>query len=351
MKILFDSYNTVTQNDFGGVSIKIKTILNYVSDFAQVKLYDKWNDKISDYDIFHAFMPTIDHYSIINFAKKQGLKIVVSAILNSTQRYRIYYSRLLKQLFCLHNATSMRKNIFDIADVIICETEKERKFIVRNYSIDRDKIRVIANGVDEKRKDVSEEYFRTKTGIKDKFILQVGRFDTNKNQLSVIRALKNTNITAVFIGGSDKNHKDYYEKCVKEAGKNIYFLGWVNHNDPLLYSAYAAAQAFVMPSYNEIFGNAMFEAGLYGCNIVATKVLPLDTWGIDKYCQTINPKDINDIRNKIEIAYNLAKNPALSNMIESNFLWRNAIEKHYDVYNELLNKEKFNCENNSCKYC
>ena len=79
----------------------------------------------------------------------------------------------------------------------------------------------------------------------------------------------------VLIGGPDKDFAEYYEKCKEEAGSNVHFLGWVDHKDPLLASAYAAAHTFVLPSHHEIFGNTLFESGMYGCNIVSTRALPL----------------------------------------------------------------------------
>ncbi len=336
MKILIDSYNTVTQNVCGGVNIKIKEISKRLQPFADVKLFDKWNDKVQDYDILHVFSLTDEAYSFVNVAHKKGLKIVVSAIVNPSNRLKIFLNRFAAKFLRQMNSYKKNKHILDVADAIICETEREKNFVVKAYSVDGNKVCVIPNGVDKVREDASEEYFRRKTGIKGKFILQVGRFDPNKNQLSVIEAVKGTDMQLVLIGGADNNHEEYYNKCKATAGENVHFLGWIDHNDPLLYSAYRAAQVFVIPSHKEIFGNAMFESGIYGCNIVATKALPLDTWEFGKYCHVIDPKNIEDIKNKLSDAYCSAKNSFISDIIEKKFSWESVINDHVEIYESIL---------------
>lgn len=336
MKILIDSYNTVTQNVCGGVNIKIREISKRLPTFAEVKLFDKWNDKIQDYDILHVFSLSDEAYSLVNVAHKKGIKIVVSAIVNPSNRLKMFLNRLAARFLRQINYYKKNKYILDVADAIICETEREKNFVVKAYSVNENKVCVIPNGVDEVREDASEEYFREKTGIKGKFILQVGRFDPNKNQLSVIEAVRGTDMQLVLIGGADNKYEEYYNKCKEVAGENVHFLGWIDHDDILLYSAYKAAQAFVIPSHKEIFGNAMFESGIYGCNIVATNALPMETWGFDKYCYVIESKNIEDIKNKLSEAYCSKKNSFISDIIAKKFSWESVINDHVEIYESIL---------------
>ena len=59
MKVLFDSYSTVTQNQAGGVGIKVKKTYQNLSGKLEVKLFDKWTDKIEDYDVLNVFKTSI----------------------------------------------------------------------------------------------------------------------------------------------------------------------------------------------------------------------------------------------------------------------------------------------------
>lgn len=340
MKILIDSYSNISQNICGGVRIRIEEYLkNFNREIDEVKVFDKWNDKIEEYDVYHVFLATMDSYSTVKLAKQKGLKVVVSATMSLRRWLPIFYGRIVSKIFRQLTPNAIVKKIYDMADAIICETENEKNFISKAYNIDSNKLYVIANGINSKRNDATEQYFREKTDIQGKFVLQVGRFDANKNQMSMIEAVRGTDIQLVFIGGPDSTSERYYEKCKELASENVHFLGWIDHEDVLLYSAYAAAHVVVVPSHHETFGFALFEGGIYGCNLVVTDVLPVDSWGIDDYCFTVKSKDVSDIRKKVQMAYNAEKNDKISKIIEKNFSWKSVVDQHIELYERLLNKE------------
>ena len=339
MKVLFDSYSTVMQNRAGGVGVKIKKTAQNLGGKLDVKLFDKWTDKIEDYDVLHIFKTSIDAYGEISYAKKKKVKVVVSATVNSEPGLKPRINRIIAICTGQKNSYAIIKKTLVLADAVICETEKEKDFVSRFFSIGKEKIFVIPCALDAKREDINAEYFRDNTGIQGKFILQVGRFDLNKNQLSTIKAVNGTDMQLVLIGGPDKDFPEYYDKCKEEAGDNVHFLGWVDHDDPLLASAYAAAHTFILPSYNETFGMVLFESGMYGCNIVVTKALPIKEWGMEKFCERVNPQSIKDIREKLELSYEKERTGEVSEIIERDFSWESVLKKYLDVYNFVLSKD------------
>ncbi len=336
MKILFDSYSTVTQNEYGGVSVRMKKTAKHLQQLVKLKFFDKWNDKITDYDILHTFKVSFDNYSAVCHAKSKGVKVVVSSVIDPTYNMKLRLNKLAANFLLQHNSVAMTKKTFDMADAIMCQTEKERKFVEKVYSIDKTKLFVVPSAIDGKREDASADYFRKKTGIEGKFVLQVGRFDPNKNQMSTIKAVNETDMQLVLIGGADKQYADYYDKCKVIAGNNVHFLGWVDHNDPLLASAYDAAHTFIIPSHKEIFGNTLFESGIYGCNVVATKALPISSWGMEECCLTVNPKSIDDIRAKLEESLNRERTGEFAKIVERDFSWDGVIKQYMDIYNYVL---------------
>lgn len=340
MKVLFDSYSTITQNASGGVSIRMKKTAERLQPFADIRLFDKWEDKIEEYDILHIFKASIDTYSAVCHAKKKGVKVVVSSVVDPTKSVKLYLNRLAASVLRQHNSYAIFKKTFDAAHAVMCQTVKEKAFVSEMYAIKPEKIFVIPSAMDGKKEEASEEYFRKKTGIEGRFILQVGRFDPNKNQLSTIRAVEGTDMQLVLVGGPDKGFPDYYEKCKKEAGENVHFLGWIDHSDPLLCSAYAAAHTFIIPSHHEIFGNTLFESGMYGCNIVATRALPLESWGIDSCCLSVNPASVEDIRKKLQMSLGQERSGEISKIVERDFSWESVIKKYLDVYNYVLGKDE-----------
>ena len=334
MRILIDSYNECFQNSSGGVRIKIESFTKRMSQYNSVTLFNKWTDKISDFDILHVFKPGLQNYREILFAvaEKESMKAIY-----------------VKKAICkakLHIPYYYYKEIYDLADCIITETIYEKEFIMQAYNINAKKISILPNGIDLNYTKNYRQLFFDKTGLADPFLLQVGRFDANKNQLNTIRALNETNYKAVFIGGPDKDDLDYYKKCKNEANDNIIFLGWVNHDDPILTGAYQSCYSFILPSYKEILGNALLEAGACGANLISTNVLPLDNWGIADLTLQINPSDIMDIKNKIEKSMNTPKNYALQRIITDQFDWNKIIDEHSNIYRRILS-DKTHKKNNS----
>ena len=338
MKVLINSYDNSFQNVSGGVQTKINSYTEHMSMKCTLKLFDKWNDKLTDYDILHIFMASSDSYELVRLAKEKKLKIVVSAVQSANRPFRILYNLLIGKLTHTYNPYVMIKFIYDAADAIICETVKEKEFIQKMFFVHDEKIKVIPNGIDFNTSITTDEgkRFFEKSGIAGKYILQVGRFDPNKNQLNVIKAVKDTDMQLVLIGGEDKNFPEYYNECKKCAGNNVHFLGWIEHKSPLLRYAYQNAQTVILPSKHEIFGNSLWEGGICGCNLVATDVLPIRSWGLEKYVLTVKSNSVTDIKNKLLNSYSMPQNNELSEIIKTLFSWELVTDQHVNLYNEVL---------------
>ena len=59
-------------------------------------------------------------------------------------------------------------------------------------------------------------------------------------------------------------------ECRRAGEGLVAWLGRLDHDDPLLASAYAAARVFALPSWFETPGLAALEAALAGCAVVIT---------------------------------------------------------------------------------
>lgn len=227
MKILVDTDNCSFQNPSGGVRTKITNHYTYLSQYEDVKLFDKWSDKIDDYDILHIFRASTDEFKTVSLAKSKHIPVILSAIIPNGSRLKVKYSIAIKKILKLDSHYYNLFKLFSLVDIIIAETIYEKQNIIDCYGVKENKVVVIPNGVCTDQQSDDGQLFRAKTGLKrnDKIVLQVGRFDPNKNQLSVIRAAKGMNATIVFIGGPDKNNIAYFDKCKQEAGDNVLFLG------------------------------------------------------------------------------------------------------------------------------
>lgn len=339
MKILIDSYDTCCQNDSGGVQIRLKKIYGLLKEKKiDVKLFDKFQDKIDDFDILHIFKLEYQKYPLIECAKTKGKKVIISTIMSTKQSWKTKLYNIISH-FKFTSIYKLNNKTLNLADILICETPKEKDFLIKNHKIDSNKIFVIPNGAEVNEYNGNEIYDIIHS--KKKYVLQVGVFDENKNQLNVIKALKNTNVELVLIGGAYFSSQKYYAKCVEEANgcDNIHFLGWVDHNSNLLKSAYSHADTLILPSFSETFGLVAIEGVMYGTKLALSNTISLLSYDEFQKINTFSPNNIEDIRNVVLSTIESKKNDRIYDRIKKNFSWDMVIDEHIKIYGRVLDEK------------
>lgn len=338
MKIVIAGYNTCCFNKSGGVQVRIKKIYELLSkqNDIEVEFFRPMETDINTVDILHLFMLLPEYYNLVCKAKKRGIKIVLSTIIPLENNYKIDIYRYIINKLPILNVYKMTFKILSCVDALIVETKSEFNFIAKHYGVDKKKMVIIPNGVDRNFYQGTDIY--KKIGGYKNYVLHVGRFDDNKNQLNVIKALKGTDIDVVFIGGADNCDLTYISRCKHEASgdAHFHFLGWVDSDSNLLRSAYANAKVFVFPSYKETFGLVLLEAAINGCNIAMSNTLPILDYHVFDDAYLFNPNNVNDIRKKINEAFNSEENKQIKNRIIETFSWNSVISKHIMLYKSLL---------------
>ena len=183
---------------------------------------------------------------------------------------------------------------------------------------------IIPCGVDLEIFDV-DDTVTTKQNI----VLCVGRIEGRKNQLSLIRALNNSDYTLIIVGNPSPNHKAYYEQCKKTANKNVIFIENIEQEKLLDY--YRRAKVHVLPSWFETVGLSSLEAAICGCNVVVCDKGDVKDYFKDKvwYC---DPNNETDILNAITRAMNAPSSIELKNQIRKEFTWQIAAQKTLETY-------------------
>lgn len=341
-RVLIDTYDTAFQNVSGGVRNRILSIVNTLKNKGVcVEYFEKYKTNICDYDVLHVFMLKVDNYSLIKYAKENGLKVVISSIvvLTGEKQLKLYW-KLRK--FPIMTTYKVLFNICDMADSIVAETIQEARFLEKYYHVPLEKIMVIPNGA-EKIESKSQSVY-DKIGKKCEYALEVGRFDKNKNQLSVIKALKNTDLEIIFIGGASSAEPEYYEKCVKLAknSPNIHFFGWLDHEDDLLKSAFCNAKAIISSSFNETFGLTIIEGIMAGAIPVVSNTLPILDYSSLRDSIKFDPSDVLDIREKISFVMRkqLAEleKAEFIDKVSAEFSWDKVAIEHIKLYEVLCNE-------------
>ena len=164
-------------------------------------------------------------------------------------------------------------------------------------------------------------------------ILCVARIEGRKNQLNLVRAMKDLPWPLVLIGKPAPNHRAYFEQIKQEAGPNVHILGQVDHN--LLPQFYKAAKLHCLISWMETPGLSSLEAGAMGCNVVVTEKGDARDYFNDfaYYCE---PDSVSSIRDAIISAYENPVDPALRTLILGNYTWEKTAEKTMEGYRNVL---------------
>jgi glycosyltransferase involved in cell wall biosynthesis/tetratricopeptide (TPR) repeat protein len=179
---------------------------------------------------------------------------------------------------------------------------------------------------------VGPELFEREYGVKD-FVLCVGRIETRKNQLMLLKALEDSDVTVVLAGGGF-SYQPEYEKAVRAFKRKGCTIILDRVSPEMLSSAYAACRIHVLPSWYELPGLVSLEAAAHGKNIVVTRTGTTGDYVGTKafYCQ---PWDPNSINAAISAAFYAPVKEGLVEMTKS-YTWDTAVDKTVSAYEKIV---------------
>ncbi len=180
----------------------------------------------------------------------------------------------------------------------------------------------------------SSSLFEQRYGVRD-FVFCVGRLETRKNQLMLLKALEDSDLTVVLAAGGFTYQPDYDAavRSFKRRGKTI-VLDRIDAE--LLSSAYAACRVHALPSWYELPGLVSLEAAAHRKNIVVTRTgTTADYVGNQAfYCI---PWDCDSILAAVTAAYYAPAGDSLVRMARS-FTWDEAVRRSIEAYSEVLGR-------------
>lgn len=216
---------------------------------------------------------------------------------------------------------------------LLAWSDSEKSRLLRDYPDCR--VEVIALGADHLRSnDIGPDLFKNTYGVKD-FVLCVGRVETRKNQLMLLKALEHDPIPIVFLTGGFSYQPNYVKLC-QMFGRSAKTLFLDRVSDEMLVSAYRAARVLCMPSWYELPGLVALEALQLGCPVVASRWGTLPDYvprGVE-YCE---PDDPDDIRAALLKFYN-TRSPVEPQELVRRFQWRETAARLAAVYEEVVRR-------------
>ena len=208
--------------------------------------------------------------------------------------FRLYpetYSWSARWILNLKTRYACRK-----ADHIVAVSECTKNDLIRLYDVPPEKISVVYQSI-------GNQYRNTNTleSLLDyRYVLCVGTIETRKNQLTLVKALKeiDESIHLVLVG-----HSTPYQKLVEQEAERLGVksrLHILNHiKDNALVQLYAHAEAMLYMSKYEGFGIPVAEAVSIGVPVIAADSSCLQEAG-GPGCIYLEPEDFHGVANAVK---------------------------------------------------
>jgi glycosyltransferase involved in cell wall biosynthesis len=127
----------------------------------------------------------------------------------------------------------------------------------------------------------------------------------------------------------------YADRCRRAADGRVKFLGRLDHDDPLLSSAYAACGCLALVSWFETPGLVALEAGMSGVPLV----LPEGGCAREYFgpmAAYVRPNDRTSIRGAVLAAVRSGRSPVLARHVREHFSWTAAARATRDGYEKVI---------------
>jgi len=278
MRVGILSYPMLFQRD-GGLQIQVRSTIAALQALdipaLRVELVDPNRQRIDSYDVIHVFSAINGNYRLLELANEVGVPVVLSALLSpGWSRAAGFRARVADRLagrltdWNVQTSYAQTKRALQLAQIVVALGPAERKALVDGFKIEQDKIRLLPNGISPRFFEAEAGIFRRHSGLQGPFVLMVGAISPYKNQLGLVQSLAKFDLPIVLIGRAQRQHQPYLQQML--ASPKVRWLGQLEHDDPLLASAYAAASVLALPSQGEVFPLSVLEALAAGTPVVMT---------------------------------------------------------------------------------
>lgn len=339
--------------------------INFIPAFSTNRLYpiDNWlfNKTIARHtkdiiaDVYESH--TVSGYQFIKILRNQKRKepfiqtihgVLADEYLQAAKtRYLSLQAKIANLV--MWRLSKLEKQAAKKANLIITISNYTKNKIIELYSIKKEKIRIVPNGVDlQKFKPLDNQIkIKNQFGVKNRpCLLFVGRLIPRKGLSFLVQAakqiIKKENQTIFLIVGEGPQKNQLISDLKRNRLlKNFIFLGDVKEkNLPLIYNC---ADIFVFPSIQEAQGIALLEA-----QATSKPVVSFNTGGIS---ETVLDQEtgilIDPDSNKLAITIlKLLKNKELREkmgkkgreFVSENFTWNKCSKTLLEIYKEVVSK-------------
>jgi glycosyltransferase involved in cell wall biosynthesis len=279
----------------------------------------------ADYSFYKVIQPWNKMGMLIRLFGSDGVEYFKSVAKHLLNKERLDY----RPFFWKGQRTCIQA-ILKRASYLLPNSESEYQRLKANFPITKDYV-VIPNGVDTTKFEHSSS-----TKRRSGQLICAAMIEPRKNQLNLIRAIKNSDYSLFIVGEPAPNHRAYYEQCKAEAGDNVTFVGRLNYDELITY--YLESEIHVMPSWFETTGLASLESAFLGCKVVVSPMGDTRDYFEDMvtYCE---PGSVHSIRSAIDLAHSKRIDERLKDKVVSTYNWENTARITASVYERILAKK------------
>ena len=289
---------------------------------------------IDRYDCIHAHSLFSNGTIALDIWKRYGIPYVVSV--RNTDINSFFKLRPLCRTWGIEVLTHASSVVF----ISECYKELVNRYLpVDIQEVVRKKATVIPNGIDEFFLDNTPESPKAIDRLKPIRLLQVGKINKNKNQITSMRVCEKLNREGVAatldIIGKSQN-KRIESKLRSSPYVNV--LPSMNHQELLEY--YNSTDIFIMPSYRETFGISYVEAMSQGLPIIYTSGQGFDgQYAEGEVGYAVTPNCDSEIIEAISrIINNYSEISARAIIRAGHFRWEESAKKYKKLYVKACNK-------------
>ena len=220
---------------------------------------------------------------------------------------------------------ALQRELLARCDVLLPNSQSEMRRIERDLEVEvpPERYVTVPNGIDPAYYSAEHllgqsppEHLARYKGC----VLSVGRIEGRKNQLSLVRALKDSPHRLVLAGSPAANQRAYVEAVRAEVARcaNAEWLGAVSEEEKRW--LYHLARVHVLPSWMETTGLVSLEAAAVGCALVLTPNGDTRDY-FDRCAHFCRPDDLASIRGAVDAAYRAGPDTALQPRILADYTW------------------------------
>lgn len=290
------------------------------------------------FDVLHLFGLSANYYDVCHYAANR-YPIVLSAVSGARFAWRwraMVWAGMshLSRAVRLQTTYDRLQGVCRYVSAVLCLNELEARFLHVTYGLPWDKIAIVPNGVNDSFFHASGDIFTQKYGVRD-FVLFTGNIVERKNPLRLAQALRELGYPGVFIGGTLSAEQAYANafESVVNSSPNLLWIPRLEHNDPMLASAYTAAKVFCLPSSIEAQSLSALEAMAAGVPIILANV-PYAYQAPFESSLKCYPKDKASLRGCLEKA--MVKPDDYRIKLSDQYRWHNVARQILDVYQKVL---------------